>query len=87
MTMRKSFRTRGTCSQEIHFTIQQNRVTDIRFTGGCDGNLQAIARLADGMPISEIIRKLQGIRCGKKMTSCADQLATALLAHAPSHEG
>ena len=72
------YRTRGTCSQEIEFDIEDGRVKDVQFYGGCNGNLQGISRLVEGMDAKECIRKLKGIRCGYKDTSCPDQLAKAL---------
>ena len=80
--MRFTYKTQGTCSTEIQFDINDNIITDISFTNGCNGNLQAVARLADRMTVDEIIKKCKGIDCvsrGKnKGTSCADQLALAL---------
>ena len=72
------YRTRGTCSQEIYFDIKDNKVYNVQFLGGCNGNLQGIGKLIEGMPVDEVIEKLSGIRCGYKDTSCPDQLATAL---------
>ena len=72
------YRTRGTCSQEIYFDIEDGKVHNVQFLGGCNGNLQGIGVLVEGMPVDEVIRKLGGIRCGYKDTSCPDQLATAL---------
>lgn len=72
------FRTRGTCSREIIYTVEDNILTDIKFIGGCSGNLQALARLTIGRNIDDIIQILKGIRC-KNDTSCPDQLSKALL--------
>jgi len=75
-----SYKTRGTCSSVINFSVDENGiVSNIKYTGGCHGNLQAVARLADGMTIDEVITRLGGIRCGMKSTSCGDQLAQALI--------
>jgi len=74
--------TSGTCSKKITFTIKDNRIWDLHFTSGCEGNLKAISKLVDGQPVDEIIRKLKGVECGSKGTSCADQLALALTAAA-----
>ena len=79
--MTYSFQTKGTCSQTIEFDINATLITTVRFLGGCNGNLQGIGRLVDGMPVDEVIEKLQGIRCGYKSTSCPDQLAKALTAY------
>ena len=77
--MHYTYRTRGTCSQQIDFDMDENEVvTGIRFTGGCNGNLKGIASLAEGMKASDIIDKTQGILCGFKPTSCPDQLSLAL---------
>lgn len=72
------YRTRGTCSREIIYTVEDNVLTDVRFIGGCSGNLQALSRLTIGRDIDEIIPILKGIRC-KNDTSCPDQLSKALL--------
>ena len=72
------YRTRGTCSQEIYFDIVDNKVRNVQFIGGCNGNLQGIGKLVEGMDVQEVIDKLGGIRCGFKNTSCPDQLANAL---------
>ena len=77
--MTYNYRTRGTCSRAISFDIDENNVvTNIRFEGGCHGNTQGVAKLADGRTADEIIALLSGIRCGFKPTSCPDQLATAI---------
>ena len=68
----------GTCSSMIHVETDDGIVTRVRFTGGCSGNTQGVARLVAGMPVEEAIAKLEGIRCGAKPTSCPDQLAQAL---------
>ena len=72
------YRTRGTCSQEIYFDIVDNKVHNVQFIGGCNGNLQGIGKLVEGMDVQEVISKLEGIQCGFKDTSCPDQLANAL---------
>jgi len=72
------YRTKGTCSQEIEFDIEDGQVKNVQFYGGCNGNLQGISRLVEGMDVQECIEKLKGIRCGFKNTSCPDQLAKAL---------
>ena len=71
--------TSGTCSQQIDITLDDNDIIqDVTFLGGCHGNLQGIGQLVHGMHRDEVIKKLQGIRCGYKATSCPDQLARAL---------
>lgn len=71
------YRTKGTCSREILFSVEDNKLTDLKFIGGCSGNLQAIQRLCIGKSIDEIIPILSGIKC-RNDTSCPDQLARAL---------
>ncbi len=76
--MKTSYRPQGVCSRNITFNLENGIVSDIRFEGGCHGNLQGIAALCQDMPAEEVIKKLSGIRCGFKRTSCPDQLACAL---------
>ncbi len=76
--MRYSYNTKGVCAMEIQFDLNGNVVRNIKFYGGCDGNLKAISKLCDGMTVDEIERKLRGNTCGRKPTSCADQLARAV---------
>ena len=76
--MTYQYKTKGTCSTEINFDIIDDKVRNVTYTGGCNGNLKAVAKLVDGMSKSEVEAKLKGIKCGMKETSCADQLATAL---------
>lgn len=72
------YNTRGTCSRQIIFNVTEDgKVTDVKFIGGCSGNLQALSRLVDGMDVNWVIDKLKGIKC-RSNTSCGDQLATAL---------
>ena len=73
-----TYKTSGVCSQKIDFDIVDGKVHNVRFTGGCNGNLQGISRLVEGMKPEDAIKKLKGIRCGYKSTSCPDQLARAL---------
>ena len=73
------YKTRGTCSTEIHFEINGDIITNIKFVGGCPGNLQAISKLLDGQSVDYIVSKLKGNKCGFRQTSCADQLALAVL--------
>ena len=72
------YRPRGVCSQMINFDIEDNKVKNVSFAGGCNGNLQGISRLIEGMDVDEAISRIEGIRCGFKATSCPDQLAKAL---------
>ena len=78
--MQYSYKTSGTCSREIVFEIEDNKIKNLYFIGGCNGNLQGIGKLVEGMDIDEVITRLKGIRCGFKATSCPDQLAQALKA-------
>ena len=73
-----TYQTKGVCAMEISFHLDGDVVRDIRFVGGCNGNLSAISKLCDGMTVSEIESKLSGNLCGSKGTSCADQLAIAV---------
>ena len=72
------YKTQGVCSMIIKFNINANVITNIEFTGGCNGNLKAIAKLVDGWTVEKIETKLKGNTCGNKGTSCADQLAIAV---------
>ena len=72
------YRTQGTCSREIYFSIEEGIVKNIRFVGGRDGNLKAIAKLAEGMEAAKVAELLRGNTCGFKPTSCGDQLARAI---------
>ena len=76
--MRYRYETKGTCSRVITFDLEKDVVTNVKFEGGCPGNLQALPRLVDKMTVGEIEAKLKGINCGTKGTSCADQLAKAV---------
>ena len=76
--MHYEYKTKGTCSQRILFEIEDNKVTNVQFIGGCHGNLQGISKLVEGMDVDQVIEKIGGICCGMKPTSCPDQLATAL---------
>ena len=84
--MRYQYKTRGTCAQAIAFDINNNIITNVQFLGGCNGNLKAISILVNGMTADEIAGKLLGNDCGGKGTSCADQLAKAVLAAKEAEE-
>ncbi len=72
------YSTSGTCSTKIVFSIEDGLLRNVRFHRGCDGNLKAISSLVEGSPVEEVVRKLAGIRCGARATSCADQLCRAI---------
>ena len=73
------YKTHGTCSKAIFFEVDdEQRINNVSFVGGCNGNLQGIGRLVEGMHLNEIEKRLSGIRCGIKNTSCPDQLAYAV---------
>lgn len=76
--MKYVYKTKGTCSTNIELDVENGIVKEIAFWGGCNGNLQGISRLVTGMPVSEVITRLEGGRCGTRSTSCPDQLCRAL---------
>lgn len=76
---REVFKPENVCSKLIRYKVENGRLTRLQFTGGCEGNLKAMAALVEGMKVEEVVDKLKGITCGKKNTSCADQLCVALL--------
>ena len=76
--MTHEYTTRGTCSRKILFEVEDGKVHNVQFINGCSGNTQGVARLVEGMNIDEAIKRLSGIKCGAKPTSCPDQLAKAL---------
>ena len=76
--MRYEYRTENTCAQNISFDINGNTIRNIEFSGGCNGNLKAISILLEGATVEEIEMKLSGNTCGRRPTSCADQLAKAV---------
>ncbi len=73
-----NYQTKGTCSKQINVEVEDGRVVDVEFIGGCNGNLKGISKLVKGMKVEDIIDKLEGTKCGFKNTSCPDQLAQAL---------
>jgi uncharacterized protein (TIGR03905 family) len=72
------YKTQGTCSTAIHFDIRDGKVYSVSFDDGCNGNLKSISILAEGMEAEELIKKLKGVQCGRRGTSCGDQFARAL---------
>ena len=76
--MQYEYKTKGTCSRSIIFDVENGKVMNVQFIGGCNGNLQGIGKLVEGMDIDDVISRIEGIHCGMKSTSCPDQLAQAL---------
>ena len=72
------YKTHGVCSSMIHIELDGDKIKDVDFVGGCNGNLQGISSLVKGMKVEDAIERLPGIKCGSKATSCPDQLAKAL---------
>ena len=77
--MKHEYSPRGVCPTRMEFELDGNVVKNIKFQGGCNGNLKAIAALAEGLTVEEVKERVMGITCGFKKTSCADQLAQALI--------
>ena len=73
-----TYTTSGTCSKEIAFSIDEGKLHDVRFTGGCNGNLKAVGKLVEGADARQIMELLRGNQCGVRGTSCADQLSKAI---------
>ena len=78
--MTYNYKTSGTCSREIIFDVENGKVKNVQFIGGCNGNLKGIGALVEGMDMDEVIARIEGVKCGMKSTSCPDQLAQALKA-------
>ena len=76
--MQYEYKTKGTCSQKIFFDVEDGKVHNVQFVGGCNGNLKGIGALVEGQDVSDVIARLEGIQCGMKSTSCPDQLSYAL---------
>ena len=76
--MHYTYRTQGTCSEQIDFDIENGIIHNVYFLGGCDGNTQGVSRLVEGMKVEDVLARLEGIRCGWKETSCPDQLCQAI---------
>ncbi len=83
--MKITYRPRGVCSRLMEIEVEDNKIVSVDVTGGCDGNLKGISRLVEGMDVDEVIRRMQGIRCGGKPTSCPDQLSIALSQYRQEH--
>ncbi|MCI8274212.1 MAG: TIGR03905 family TSCPD domain-containing protein [Lachnospiraceae bacterium] len=80
-----TYKTHGVCSREIRFEIKDGKIEAVQFVGGCAGNTQGVARLIEGMDIGEAIRRIDGIDCAGRGTSCPDQLAKALKEYQETH--
>ena len=78
--MQYTYKAKGVCSQMISFDVEDGKVRNVQFFGGCNGNLKGIGALVEGMEIDDVISRVEGIHCGMKSTSCPDQLAQALRA-------
>ena len=78
--MRHTFKTRGVCAVAVSFDLNGDIVSNVEFTGGCDGNSKSISKLVEGMTVDDIEKKLRGNDCSMKGTSCADQLAIGVRA-------
>lgn len=76
--MNFEYKTKGVCSRKINFSIEDGKVHNVHFDGGCNGNGKGVAALVEGMDVDEAISRMSGIQCGMKNTSCPDQLAKAL---------
>lgn len=76
--MKYKYIPKGVCSSVIEFEIEDNTVRNVKYTGGCNGNLKAVGKLVEGMKVEEVMNRLEGIQCGMKKTSCADQLAAGI---------
>lgn len=85
--MKYSYRTKGTCSGQIDFELENGIIKDVVFFGGCNGNLKGISAIVKGKPATEVIDTFKGITCGFKKTSCPDQLAVALQEALESEKG
>ena len=76
--MDHEYKTKGVCSRKINFSVEDGKVCKVKFDGGCNVNGKGVAALVEGMDVAEAIRRMEGIKCGMKNTSCPDQLAQAL---------
>ena len=81
------YKTKGVCASAVSFDLVDGKITGAKFTGGCSGNTQGVARLVEGMDIDEVISRVDGINCGFRPTSCPDQLARALKAYKAQNGG
>ena len=84
--MHKTYKTSGTCSTQIDFDIEDGKIFNLVFTGGCNGNLKGIAALVEGQKVEDVKERIKGIKCGFKQTSCPDQIARALKEYTENHK-
>ena len=85
-TMAHNYRMQGTCATEVTFDLEEGLLRNVQFRGGCDGNLKAVTKLLEGSPAKEAEALLAGIRCGRKRTSCPDQLSKAIASARPEED-
>lgn len=76
--MEYTYNTKGVCSRKIFLELDGNRIVNVKFEGGCDGNTKGVVAMVRGLTVDEVVSKLKGIQCGRKGTSCPDQLTIAL---------
>lgn len=79
------YKTQGTCSQVMNFTINDDRIVDVEIIGGCAGNLKGISNIIKNKTLSEVIDAFHDVPCGNKGTSCPDQIARALMQYQAKH--
>lgn len=82
-----TYRPQGVCSRLFTIQVEDDIIQSVEIVGGCDGNLKGIASLLRGMPVAEAIERMRGICCGRKATSCPDQIARALMTIPSTKEG
>ena len=85
--MKHEYKTAGTCSRKIYFDIRDSKIYSVSFKGGCNGNLKALGLLAEGMDADELVKRLKGLRCGWRKSSCGDQLSKAVEQAVNSEQG
>ena len=78
VTMHYEYKTKHTCATKITFDIKDENIYNVKFTGGCDGNLKAVPLLIEGWKAEDVVKKLRGLKCGGRQTSCTDQLSVAI---------
>ena len=76
--MHYTYKTKGTCSTQIDYDIEDGKIYNVKYTNGCNGNLKGIGKLIKGMKIDDVIERLEGVTCNIRPTSCPDQIAKAL---------